>query len=113
MRNGKDITSAESFRMLLLSLDQAIEKILVLALLALRVSALFELTHRSSCDEGILGGEERNELPERVASEDMIEPWNLPDQTVVPLRVVNRLDSAVYIDTSLKEAEFLGKGDFS
>ena len=113
MRNSKDITSAESFGMLLLSFDQAVEKILILDLFALRVDALFKLAHRSSCDEGILGGEERNELPKRVASEDMIEPGDLPDQTVVPLRVVNRLDSAVHIDTSLEKAEFLGKGDFS
>jgi hypothetical protein len=43
----------------------------------------------------------------------VVEPWDLADDAVVPLRVVDRFDVVVNVNSCFKEAEFLRESDFA
>lgn len=112
--NRKHVAVSQSLGMFLLRDDQAVQEILVLDFLAIGwVLALFQLAQRRARYERVLGGQEGDQMPQRISSENVVEPRHLPDNAVVPLRVVYRLDVIVDVDSCFQEAEFLGERNFS
>ena len=106
MRNRKDIAVAKLVRLGLARRQKLAKQILpVYRVLA----GLLPAVHFRDCDsrdERVLGRKERHVLPQRVPAEKIVEERDLAHDAVVPLRVVDRFDGAVDVNTGVEEAEF-------
>lgn len=108
--DGENIPGPKSFWVFFVGYDQAIKQIFIFDF-SLRVVMFLNLSQSSSSDESVFRGEEGNVLPKWISSENVVEPWYLSNEAVIPLGVVNGLDCTVDVNTCFQETEFLGESN--
>ena len=106
MSDGENITLFELVRRLLICGHELTQEIFPIDDFLTGFLSLLQFFERHSCDQRLGRVHTRQILCDRVSPESKVPLWDLPNDTIVPLYIINSLNRAFKIAATLQEPKF-------
>ena len=105
MSNSEDVSLFKLLRRLFIRGHELAQKIFPINDFLPRFLPLFQLFERHACDQRLARIHAGQVLCDRVSPESKVPLWDLANDTIIPLHVVDGLDRAFEIAATFQEAE--------
>ena len=105
MSNSEDVSLFELLRRLFIRGHELAQEIFPINDFLPRFLPLFQLFERHACDQRLARIHAGQVLCDRVSPESKVPLWDLANDTVIPLYVIDSLDRAFEITATLQETE--------
>lgn len=106
MSDGENITLFELVRRLLICGHELTQEIFPIDDFLTGFLSLLQFFERHSCDQRLTRVHTRQILCDRVSPESKVPLWDLPNDTIVPLYIIDSLNRAFKIAATLQEPKF-------